>query len=154
MFRKFALSQNKLRLYFLKKLPMAFIAGLRVRELNDEKCTVSIPYKYVNQNPFRSMYFAAQSMAAELSTALLAMDKLMATRKKYSMLVVNMQASFSKKAAHRVFFTCADGNVVHQAVDKALKNAEGATFVAKTIGIDQEGNQVSEFQFTWSIKIK
>jgi len=154
MFRNLVLSHNKLRLYFLKSLPMALIAGLKVRELTNENCSVSIPYKYVNKNPFRSMYFAAQSMAAELSTALLAMDKLMATKQKYSMLVIDMQANFTKKAAKRVFFTCNDGNLVHQAIEKALSDPNGASFVAKTTGIDEDGNQVSEFQFTWSIKIK
>jgi len=52
----------------LRKLPMGFIAGLKMEALDPSKSTVSVRFKWVNQNPFRSLYFAVLSMAAELST--------------------------------------------------------------------------------------
>ena len=133
---------------------MALIAGLKVREMNSEKCVVSIPYKHVNKNPFRSMYFAAQSMAAELSTALLAMDNIQTADGNFSMLVSDMQASFVKKATKRVFFTCNDGELIKKTVKKAQESGEGEMFIATTTGVDEAGVKVSEFKFTWSIKLK
>ena len=63
----------RLVFFFILKLPMAFLARLRVRELSVDKCLVSVPYNYWNKNPFKSMYFAVQAMAAELSTGALVM---------------------------------------------------------------------------------
>ena len=50
------------------KLPLAAFAGLRVRKLDDSGAQVSLPAGWKTQNPFRSTYFAAQAMAAEMST--------------------------------------------------------------------------------------
>ena len=61
------------RAYLGFKLPLAAFAGLRVDEFTAERCAVSLPYGWRTQNPFNSIYFAAQCMAAELSTGALAM---------------------------------------------------------------------------------
>ncbi|RLD49247.1 MAG: thioesterase, partial [Bacteroidetes bacterium] len=71
--RKLAGNHHRMRIFFLKHLPMAFFAGLKITEINREKASVTVPYKYLNKNPFRSVYFAVLSMAAELSTGILAM---------------------------------------------------------------------------------
>ena len=49
--------------FMLAKLPLALFAGLRVRELSDHRCVVTVPYGWRSTNPFRSTYFAALSMA-------------------------------------------------------------------------------------------
>ena len=76
-------------------LPAAF-AGLRIDEFDAGKCAVSLPYGWRTQNPFRSIYFAAQCMAAELSTGALAMLAIQSSNESVSMLVTNMSASFGK----------------------------------------------------------
>jgi hypothetical protein len=35
---------------------------------------VSVKHRWINQNPFNSMYFAVQAMAAELATGALVMS--------------------------------------------------------------------------------
>ena len=74
-FRQLAASPHKLRLFMLAKLPMAYLAGLRVHSLSEERAEVIIRYKYLNKNPFNSIYFASLSMAAGLSTGLLCMGQ-------------------------------------------------------------------------------
>ena len=69
--RKLLLNSFKFKLFLLKELPMGFLAGMKVRELTEEKGVVTIPYKYLTKNPFKSMYFACLAMAAELSTGIL-----------------------------------------------------------------------------------
>ena len=64
---KLARNSFKMKLFMLMKLPFGFLAGLKITKINSQKASVSIPYKYLNKNPFRSIYFAALSMAAELS---------------------------------------------------------------------------------------
>ena len=50
------------------KLPLAAFAGLRVQRLDENGAEVTLPAGWKTQNPFRSTYFAAQAMAAEMST--------------------------------------------------------------------------------------
>jgi hypothetical protein len=95
-FRQQVLNPLKLRLFLLRKLPMAWLAGLRLTTLTPEAATVTIRYKYLTQNPFRSIYFAALAMAAELASGIQAMLHTQGGGL-VSMLVVGLQAEFSRR---------------------------------------------------------
>jgi hypothetical protein len=153
-FRKSVTSPTRLKLFFLKDLPMAYLAGLRIKHLDFEKGVVTIPFKYINKNPFRSIYFACQAMAAELSTGILAMMAIYKSTPAVSMLVVGMEATFQKKATGLVTFTCADGQKVFEAVAQSKATGEGRTVVCTSIGTDEKGDKVAEFRITWSFKAK
>src|ERR1700710_1814112 len=84
--------------FMLAKLPLALVAGLRVRELDTGRCAVTVPYGWRTTNPFRSTYFAALSMAAELSTGGLAMLATEMSGEPVALLIVQLTASFGKKA--------------------------------------------------------
>ncbi|OKL38915.1 PaaI family thioesterase [Pontibacter flavimaris] len=154
VFRQLVSSPVKFRLFLLSRLPMAYLAGLRVTILTPEQAEVTIPYKYVNKNPFQSIYFACLSMAAELSTGVLCMMHVYKSSPAVSMLVVSMEARFTKKAVGRIAFTCRDGEQIQQAVAQTKATGEGVTVVATSIGLDEAGDQVAEFRFTWSLKAR
>ncbi len=153
-FRKLATSPNKLRLFMLAKLPMAYMADLKVRSISEGRAEVTIPYKYLNKNPFGSIYFASLSMAAELSTGLLCMAQTYKSDPAVSMLVVHMEGDFMKKAVGKITFTCQDGQQIKAAADQTKATGEGVTVVATSTGIDEAGDKVAEFRFTWSLKAK
>lgn len=138
--------------FLFAKLPMGWIAGIRVKSLSKESCVTSVPFKRLNKNPFKSIYFAVQSMAAELSTAspcLLAIEGL---NPSVAFIIVDMKANFYKKAVDRVYFTCEDGNKAFDAVNKAINTRDAAEATFKTVGKMKDGTIVSEFEFTWSFK--
>ncbi len=143
-----------MRLYMLKSLPLAFIAGLRVHELDGSHCVVSVPYGWRTQNPFRSTYFAAQSMAAELSTGAIAMLAVRLAPLPVSMLIVDLEATFGKKATSRAFFTCEGGEALFAAVRETLETGEATSAKMATVGRMADGTEVSRFSFTWSFKKK
>lgn len=147
---------NKLlfKLYLLPKLPLGLIAGLKIRELNQERCSVSVPYKWLTTNPFSSTYFAAQSMAAEMSTGVLAMMAVDAYPHPISMLITGMEADFTKKVTKRATFTCQQGSEIFEAIDKAYETGEDQTVIAETVGFTTDGEEVARFRFTWSFKRK
>jgi hypothetical protein len=145
---------SKLNTFLFFKLPSAYISGVRVKQISTATCTVSVRHRWINQNPFNSMYFAVQAMAAELSTGALVMLHIKNSGKKISMLVANNKGNFSKKAKGRITFTCNDGNLVENAIAKTVATGEGQTFWMKSIGIDEKGDQVSEMDFEWSIRAK
>ncbi|PRY10596.1 acyl-coenzyme A thioesterase PaaI-like protein [Pontibacter ummariensis] len=153
-FRDLIGSPTKLRLFMLAKLPMAYLAGLRVTSLTQEQATVSIKYQYLNKNPFGSIYFACLSMAAELSTGVLCMMNTYQSDPAVSMLVVHMEADFTKKAAGTVAFTCEDGKPFQEAVAQTKATGEGVTVTVSSIGLDEKGEQVAIFRFIWSLKAK
>lgn len=151
-FREIIRSKFKFRLFMLKKLPSAFFSGLKVTEITEKKAIVSIPFKYLTQNPFKSIYFASQAMAAELSTGVLALSHVHKRNPRVSMLVFNMRADFIKKATSKIYFTCEDGIKIKNAVEQSIKTGEGVTVEAKSTGKNKEGIIVSEFYFTWTFK--
>lgn len=147
-------SPSKLNTFLFFKLPSAFWCGVRTTFISPEKCVATVKHRWFNQNPFNSMYFAVQAMAAELSTGALVMYEIKNSNRKISMLVANNKANFTKKATGIISFTCLDGDKIETAITQAIASGEGQTFWMKSIGVDETGAQVSEMDFEWSIKIK
>lgn len=144
----------KLRLFFLKKLPMALLSGLKVIQASDKKSLTGIRYTYFTKNPFRSMYFACQSMAAEFSTAVICLKALEKHKQGFSIIVVGMEASFSKKAVGLITFECLKPDELENIIEESVSTGEPNEATFKSIGTDEEGEQVAEFSFTWSFKPK
>ena len=147
-------SPSKLNTFLFFKLPSAFWCGVRVKSITAEKCEVTVKHRWFNQNPFKSMYFAVQAMAAELTTGALVMYKIKRSGKKISMLVANNKGNFTKKATGKITFTCNDGHLIEEAIQKTIATGEGQTFWMKSIGKDEKGDQVSELDFEWSVRSK
>ncbi len=148
------ISTNNLNKFLFFKLPSAFICGVRVKQIGENRCVTTVKHRWINQNPFNSMYFAVQAMAAELSTGALVMLQIQKSGKNISMLVANNKCNFSKKATGRITFTCNDGETTAQAIREAIATCEGQTFWMKSIGTNEKGEQVSEMDFEWSVRAK
>jgi Domain of unknown function (DUF4442) len=144
----------KFRMFLFTRLPAAYFAGVRVRELDEKRCMVTVPYKWLSQNPFRSTYFACLSMAAEMSTGALAMAHLYKSDPPVSMLVVKVDSEYFKKATARTSFVCEDGELFQKAIEETIATGEARTVKAISIGKNKEGEVVAEFYITWSFKAK
>lgn len=151
-FRKRAISPS-IRLFLLQKLPLAFLAGVKVRAFDEQGTTTSIRFGWINQNPFRSMYFAAMHMAAELATGLL-LFQYMDKETRFSMLLVNTQASFTQKAIGNITFTCHQGQEAQDFITRILSSTEGETIDFHVSAYNEEGNEVATFTYTWSCRKK
>ena len=152
-FRQQVLSPAKLRLFLMQKLPMAWLAGLRLTELTPEQAVVTIRYKFLTQNPFRSLYFACLAMAAEFASGIQAMMHVQAGGP-VSMLVVSIQGDFTKKAVGLIAFTCPDGPRIAQAIAESRATGEGRTVECTSTGLDEAGEVVAVFRLTWSFRAK
>lgn len=145
---------SKLNTFLFVKLPSAYWSGVRVKAISASSCVATVKHRWFNQNPFNSMYFAVQAMAAELTTGALVMYHIKKSGKKISMLVANNKGNFTKKARGRITFTCNDGSLIEDAIHKAIETGEGQTFWMTSVGKDEAGDQVSYMEFEWSIKVK
>jgi len=154
LFSRQMTSPLKFRMFLLSKLPSAYFSGLRVKSLDENKCEVSVPFKWFSQNPFRSTYFACLSMAAEMSTGALALGHLYKRKPAVSMLVVKTEGEYFKKAVDKTTFVCEDGSQIKKMIEEAVESGDGRTIRAKTIGKNKAGELVAEFYITWSFKVK
>lgn len=145
---------SKLNAFVFFKLPSAFWSGVRVKSITEEKCEATVKHRWFNQNPFNSMYFAVQAMAAEFTTGALMMLQIKKSGKSISMLVANNKSTFTKKATGRITFTCNQGDLIKETIQKALDTMEGQTVWLTSTGLNEEGIQVSEMQFEWTIKVR
>ena len=145
---------RKLNLFLLTKLPSAYFSGVRLKSILEDEVVVTVRHKWINQNPFKSMYWATQGMASELATGILVMKEIDACGKRISMLVTHQTGSFTKKALGKIIFTCKEGIKIKNAIAETIKTGEGQTVILTSKGFDEQGDEVSSFEYEWSIKAK
>ncbi len=142
------------RFFLFQKLPAAFFAGLRIQHFDANSCTVKIKYSWFSKNPFKSVYFAVEAMAAEMCSGMLAFGQVYQRNPKISMLVVKMEVNFIKKATGTILFTCEDGAAIQAAINESIASGEGKTLVCISKGKNSANETVAEFFITWSFKAK
>ncbi|ADV49998.1 DUF4442 domain-containing protein [Cellulophaga sp. E16_2] len=147
-------SASKFNSFTFFKLPSAWWCGVRLRHIDQKKAVVTVTHRWVNQNPFKSMFWAVQGMAAELSTGAMMIDQIKESGQKISMLVANNNASFTKKATGKITFTCEDGHLIQEGINKTVATGEGQTIWMKSVGVNTDGVVVSTFNFEWTIKLR
>jgi hypothetical protein len=148
------ITPRKVNLFMLFKLPLGYMSGMRIKSITDTVAVVKITHKWVNQNPFKSMFWAAQGMAAEMSTGVLVMRAIEESNVKVSMLVTHQEANFFKKATGKILFTCSGGKQISEAIQISKETKEGQVVVLTSEGKNEEGVVVSKFSFEWSLKVK
>ncbi len=145
---------KKLNKFLLFKLPSAYFSGVRVTSITNQEAMATVKHQWINQNPFKSLYWATQGMASELVTGILVMKQIDASGKKISMLVTEQKGVFTKKATGKITFICKDGNKIKAAIDKTIATGEGQTLIMTAEGFNEEYENVSQFEYTWSVKVK
>lgn len=148
------LTPSKINMFLFSKLPSAWLCGVRLKTINEKICITTATHKWINQNPFKSMYFAVQAMAAELSTGAIVMKEISESGENISMLVQENTSSFHKKAKGKITFTCEDVNLVKENIKNCLTNPEGQKFWMTSIAKNKSGDIVSEFKFQWTVRKK
>ncbi|MEP0212461.1 MAG: DUF4442 domain-containing protein, partial [Cellulophaga sp.] len=111
-----AKSTLKYNVFNFFKLPSAWWCGVRLQHIDEKKAVVTVKHRWFNQNPFNSMFWAVQGMAAEYATGIMVIDQIEKSGKKISMLVASNNATFTKKATGRITFTCEDGHLIEDAI--------------------------------------
>ena len=145
---------RKVNTYLFFKLPAAWWCGIRLTELTDLYAVSTVRHRWFNQNPFKSMFWAVQGMAAELTTGALVSKEIRKSGKGVSMLVLNNKGHFSKKARGRITFRCDEGALLTETLRRVFETGEGHTLWMTSVGRDTTGDVVSEFQFEWTLKAR
>lgn len=136
------------------QIPIAWIAGVRFESYEGDTFKICVEHDFLNQNPFGSMFWAVEGMAAEFAGGIMLLDKIESTGESISMLVIKNEATFSKKAKGKIIFTCSEGAKVEDEIRKTIESGTPSVFELTSIGTDESGDEVAEFVFTWSIKVR
>ena len=142
---------NQINKWMLFKLPAAWLTGVRISLISETKCEVKVRFKWINQNPYRSMFWAVQGMAAELTTGMLLTKSIQESNTNISMLLVGNRSNFYKKAVGKIKFICDQGETAKELINLTKKNITHKAWL-KAKGFDETGDIVSEFDFEWSCK--
>jgi hypothetical protein len=140
------------RAYLLAKLPLAAFAGLSLRRLDDQACTVFLPGGWRTRNPFGSTYFAAQVMAAEMSTGAPALVLTRAASASIALILTRIAASFTKRVQGSALFTFEDVAGLRATIEGVAREGGTATYTGRSTGRTADGTVVAEFEVTWSFK--
>ena len=138
-----------------RRLPLAWLSGLQLKSCTDQECTITIKHRWINQNPFRSIYFAAQLMAGEMGGGLPALLHIKSKGYNSAMLVTHIEASFFKKATGSIIFRFNEVADIKAAVDEAQRSTEQpATYLATTHAYNESGQKIAEVRALWSFRAR
>ena len=147
---KTLLTPWKLRLWMLKKLPMALLTGMIIVELTEEQCKVRVRDHWWLRNPFRSVYWAVQSMAAELSTGALLYAHVSGTQVQF--ILVEMRAKFYKKLRGKSFYFCPAGLEISKEIEALQNTSEARTVIIPATALNGSEEIVAQFEFYWQLR--
>ncbi len=149
---KFTIPSINIFLFF--KLPSVWWCGIRVKQISSKSCRANVRLGWFNKNPFKSLFWAVQGMASELTTGMLIMQAITKSKKNISMLVLNNKANFSKKAKGLISFNCYQGEKINEVINRLLESKKPQTLWVKSVGKDESGDVVSCFEFEWTLMLK
>lgn len=144
----------RFRLMMLTQLPMGYLSGMRVKQLDENRCTVQLKYKWLNKNPFRSTFWAVLGMAAEMTSGALLVRYTYKQTPSISMLVAAQSGIFHKKGVGKMMFVCEAGRAIKAAVIKAAETGEAVEVICPVKGFNSDKELICEFEFTWSLKAR
>lgn len=147
------MTPSQINRFLLFKLPSAYFCGVRVKTITKAACVTRVRHRWINQNPFRSLFWAVQGMTAELSTGALVVQAIRESGASVSMLVVQQQGRFLKKARGKILFECSQGEYIASAIAE-LTTEEPILLTLRSVGMDEAGDAVAEFTFDWSLKLR
>ena len=145
---------SRINFWSFLKLPSVWWCGIRVTRFESDLCEAKVKHSWINQNPFKSMFWAVQGMAAELTTGTLIMNEIQKSKHNISMLVLNNKANFSKKATGKITFLCSPKEELRNIFSELIRSKKPQTIWLKSIGINQNKDIVSTFEFEWTLLIK
>ena len=148
------MNQETFKQILTTQIPIAWIAGVRLEKFEKNEVQTYVELDFLNQNPFKSMFWAVEGMAAEFAGGMMLISKIQQLGKNIASLVVKNESYFSKKAIGKIIFTCNEGNIIDNSIQEAIHSKEGVNFKLTSVGTDESGDEVAKFIFTWSIKLR
>ena len=135
-------------------MPLGSFAGLRITDVDSTRCVVTLPGGWRTQNPFKSTYWAARGMAAEMASGVIPMAYVRASDIPIRMILAGVSGEFIKMCKGPSSFTCDVGDLVEASMRETLISGQSVTCELKSTGYDSMGDVVSNWTFLWSFRAR
>jgi hypothetical protein len=144
--------QNRwqLRFWMLKHLPMGLLSGMYIESLGEEGCKVVLKDRWWIRNPFRSVFWAVMSMAAEMSTG--ALMYAYVSGSKLQFILVQMEAKFFRKAKGKSSYFCYSGQDVLRWMQNIEDTGDTSVVILPVVARDEDNQILAEFKFYWQLR--
>ena len=110
--------------------------------------------RLAHQNPFKSTYWAAQGMAAEMASGVIPMAYVRAANVPIRMILAGVSGNFVKMCKGPSTFTCKVQDQVKKAMQETLTSGQSVQCNLMSVGRDSTGDTVSEWSFEWSFRAR
>lgn len=145
------------RLFGLVKVPLIFWVRPTVLQMDDNIVKVKIPLNRRTKNHLNSMYFGVLATGADVSGALLAMNKIQKSKRNISLAFKDFKADFLKRAHGDVHFVNTQGNELSELIEKVIETKERqnhSLYIEAFVPSESETEPVAKFWLTLSLKLK
>lgn len=153
-YKKLVLNPLAFKAGLIKDLPLASLIGVSLTKLDNHHCELTVPYRFLNKNPFNTTYWAVLGMVAEMGSGALLLMYTHKMKPSVSTFVVGCEAKFIKTAVGLTTFKCDQGHEIAEKVMKTCQTFEAQEIKCYTNAYNEKGEVVAEFTFTWGIKAR
>jgi len=146
--------QWKLFLLGLLKIPMIGYCRPRIVDWSPEEVTVRIPLRRRTRNHFKSMYFGALMVGADLTAGLHAYAFSLEKGWKVSFAFKSSKGEFLRRPDSDVTFEMNEGRAVEDLLIKSNETGERHHLEVPIAAYDSEGTKVAVFSLELSVRVK
>lgn len=136
------------------KIPMIGYIRPRLILLNDDSVELKIKLRRRSKNHLNSMYFGALMVGADVTAGVHAFYFTRNEKKKVSFAFKAVKAEFLRRAESDVVFKMSQGNLIKDAVNKSMVEAERVNLAVEVSAFDRSNEKIAIFEMMVSIKVK
>ena len=144
------------RLWALKNVFLMWLTRPSVLEIDDAHCVVRIPLNWrTKRRDIRAMYLGTLCMGADVAGGLIAFNLVRRSKANVSFVFKDIRGEFLKRAEGDVHFTCGDGALIRDLVQRALaseERQEATVGIVATVPEKLGDEPVAKFALTLSVK--
>lgn len=140
-----------LKAFAITRVPLLFATGAKVNEINDDRCSIRIPFIKLIKNHLGSVYFGALAIGADACVGLLAAHKIHHSGHSISLVFKSFSAQFLKRAEGPTFFICEEGKKIDELIAETIASGERVHRVIQAKAVTH-GETVAEFTLELSLK--
>lgn len=144
-----------LKTYTFLKIPLIYSISPEMLFVDSKESHLRVPLKRKTKNHLNVMYFGAIAIGAELCIAMVAVKKIVDSKKRIDFLFKDFKANFIKRVDGDIVFVFRDVESVAQLVTEAMstserinKNLKAVAYVPTT----STSEIVGEFELTMTVK--
>ena len=144
---------GNLNKFLFFKLPSAFWCGVRVKSIEANRCVVTVKHRWMNQNPFNSMYFGALAIGADIAAGIHTFYYAEKSNQKISFSFKDMKADFLKRAESDITFVSHGGNIIQSMLTDSKISGVRQNNHVMVLAYDDNQEIVAEFLMGVSLKV-